>query len=339
MVGKDWEDGFFMGIAVGSTSQIESSGYGIGDTIKASNLEHISPIVWTVDAYSAGYPINVTVDDAGNVYTASSTGVRKYDSDGVIIWSNTEAAFAYDVAVDAYENVYVAYRNSLGTKTVRKLSSSGSEIWAKTDNSNANGIAVDADGNVYVAYDINTALAKTVRKLNSSGVEVWSRNDVKRATDIAVDTSGNVYVSYYTYSGVTSVNKLDSSGVELWAKTDGSSATGITVDSEDNVCVSYDMASTSGYSSIRKLNSSGVELWAKYDIGQAYGVTVDTDNNVYVIYRHSGSRKISSAGNDIWILPSRVNNAIATDSVGHAYITTYDGLVKFNSDLEYTIVS
>jgi len=314
------------------TSTSGGGGYKVGDTIKASNLSVIQPIVWTADAL---YPKNVTVDTVGNVYTSSSSGVRKYNSDGGLIWAKTDVVFAYDVAVDDSGNVYSAHQNSSGTKTVRKLNSSGTELWSKTEIGYVYGIAVDSSGNVYVAYNSG------VRKYNSSGTLIWSKNDVGNAYSVAVDSSGNVYVAYRQGAGKT-VRKLDSSGNELWYKNDSANGYDITLDSSGNVYVAYDVTAMYGYPSVRKFNSSGTELWSKKEIGNAYGVAVDSSGNVYVAYEPFGIRKLDSAGNDIWYIPSNGVNAVATGLLGHIYTANPNntsGLIKLNADLSYTINS
>ena len=206
------------------------------------------------------------------------------------IWSLTDGNYARSIAIDSSGNVYVAYKDMGGNKTVRKLNSSGEEIWSLTDSSFATSIAIDSSENVYVAYDGNiTGSDKSVRKLNSSGGEIWSLTDVNHAQSIAIDSSGNVYVGYYENSSGKQVRKLNSSGGEIWSLTDIGEVNHIQVDSSGNIYVGY--SEMEGNKIVCKLNSSGVEIWSLTDGNYARSIAVDSSENIYVAYSVSASNK------------------------------------------------
>ncbi len=115
------------------------------------------------------YGWGIAVDDVGNVYVTHDVvgkAVRKLDTAGNEIWSNTNVEDGLGIAVDSTGNVYVTHYVDSGGKAVRKLDSAGNEIWSKTDVRYGYGIAVDSAGNVYVAHYVDKG--KAVRKLDGN---------------------------------------------------------------------------------------------------------------------------------------------------------------------------
>jgi hypothetical protein len=135
--------------------------------------------IWTSTyngtANGGDYGYGIAVDGSGNVYVngeeavtgeGNNIWVRKYDSDGDIVWTRTYNDVAnggdsgYGIAVDGSGNVYVTGYEAVSGEGnniwVRKYNSNGDEIWTRTYNGTANswdqgyGIAVDGGGNVYV---------------------------------------------------------------------------------------------------------------------------------------------------------------------------------------------
>ena len=117
----------------------------------------------------------IAVNGSGNIYVtgyetvtdeSSNIWVRKYDTDGNVVWTKTHNGTAnlenegYGIALDGSGNVYVTgYEKVTGEDSniwVRKYDSDGNEVWTRTYNGTADGndrghgIAVDASGNVYV---------------------------------------------------------------------------------------------------------------------------------------------------------------------------------------------
>lgn len=151
-----------------------------------------------LDVYDGGR--GITVDTGGNVYvcgyvTQGTYGgdydiwVRKYDPDGVVLWTKTHAGpylfrdSAEDIAVDASGNVYVVGWEYVGDFDadiwVRKYDSDGNTLWTFTHSGpphswdNGYGIAVDMNGNVFVigSYDSRGGgtSAIWIRKFDTDG--------------------------------------------------------------------------------------------------------------------------------------------------------------------------
>jgi len=275
--------------------------------------KNFSDLVSAIGNIITGYGIGSTISDMN---------LNVIHQQGTQIWSSTNPATAYRLALDSSENVYVAYDNYLG-KSVIKMNSSGAEIWSLTDLAQAYGIAVDSSGNVYVIY-YHDAGSKNVRKLNSSGVEIWSKSDVALPQAIAVDSSGNVYVGcFYNDS---SLKKFNSSGTLVWVLdvyTISPNINNIVVDSSGNVYVS--LLKSSG-TTVAKLNSNGGIIWTNSDYPMARGIAVDSSGNVYVSYDGGTSgksvRKLNSSGVEVWSNNDVANAVgIAVDSSGNVYVS------------------
>src|SRR5262249_6517118 len=121
-------------------------------------------------------------------YVAASVGqatafVRKYDTNGNVVWTDQFGGFNSDVvsiAVDG-SGIYVVGQNNFDA-FVRKYNADGTVAWAQQfGNSStwdiASGVALDASG-VYVSGEINGPLPTSigdgfVRKYDHDGNLIW----------------------------------------------------------------------------------------------------------------------------------------------------------------------
>ena len=197
-------------------------------------------------AAAIGYPSNVTVDPAGNVYIASYLGfrVRKVDTNGIIstVAGNgtkgytgdggpaTAASIGYTsgLAVDGAGNVYIADN---GAHRVRKVAASGAistvagtgTLGFAGDGGLAtaaqlhypNGLAVDAQGNLFIADTYNGR----ARKVAPDGtISTFAHLGFMLA--LTSDGAGGLFVGGYgevhrvTPQGTV---KVAGTGVEGWS--------------------------------------------------------------------------------------------------------------------------
>jgi len=193
----------------------------------------------------------VAFDSFGNIYAPSSQitvkGVNytfwKLSPSGKFIWGKDigEGIFPPTshsaVAVDKYDNVYVAgYNSGTGRCTLYKFDSHGNQIWTSEGSGNDHtptrieGIDFDTDDNVIIAG--GRSLDGNVSKLNgSTGLEIWTYS-----TAIAPEDGNNSW----TYD--------------------------VAADLADNSIVvggSVDINDTTNYYSLWKLTTAGVLTWGK----------------------------------------------------------------------------
>jgi hypothetical protein len=104
-------------------------------------------------------------DSDGNVYSITSTKIRKLTPAAAETWTITLAVTGLNgIAVDADHNVYVAAVSG----GILKYNSSAVLQWTyDVPSGNALCVAVDADGNVYGGYNDGTLV-----KLDSAGAEI-----------------------------------------------------------------------------------------------------------------------------------------------------------------------
>jgi len=346
------------GIAVDGSGNVYITGYesvtGESNNIWVRKYDSEGKEVWTdtyngtADGEDRGY--GIAVDGNGKVYVAGSewvTGegyniwVRKYDSDGYEVWTDTYNGTAdqydcgYGVAVDGSGNVYVTGCESVPGEDyniwVRKYDSDGGEIWTRTYNNGTTdgvdigfGIAVDGSGNVYVTgFETVTGEGRNfwVRKYDSGGEELWTStyngtaNDWDYGSGIAVDGSGNVYVvgsEWVMEEGYNIwVRKYDSGGNEVWTRTyDGPDNSedcgfGIAIDESRNVYVTgYEYIMLEDWNIwLRKYDTNGNRIWTRtYD-----GAANDDDEGCAIaVDRNSnvyvtGFETVTGEGRNIWV--------------------------------------
>ncbi len=338
------------GVALDSAGNVYVTGYedrddlGLGYNIWLRKYDSDGNTLWT-QTYDSPYHADdygqgIALDAADNVYVTgyedrSDLGqdiniwLRKYDSDGNTIWTETydSPAHSHDsghgVAVDSAGNAYVTgaeYRDDLGQSYniwLRKYDTNGNTLWTDTydspypglDTDTGRGVAVDAAGNVYVTGyeergDLHQQYNIWLRKYDADGNTLWTktydsldhRNDY--GSDVAVDAAGNVYV--------TGSEVRDNQGANIW---------------------------------LRKYDTDGNTLWTQtYDNpahtwDQGYGVAVDAAGNVYVtgfqdyaLNPNIWLRKYDTDGNILWTETynspaADIGQSVAVDTAGNVYVT------------------
>ncbi|HJN65578.1 MAG: PEP-CTERM sorting domain-containing protein [Pirellulales bacterium] len=207
-------------------------------------------LVWGHQINSDGWntPKNVVVDSSNNSYLVGWTDggldgpsagdqdvyVRKYDTDGNLLWGtqfgSDKADRGYDVVANDAGEVYVVgstYGDLAGISNpgapsrpggfLTKLDSSGSILWTEllaTDQiDNLYGVDLDSGGNVvmagYTIGDLNGQTGAGVQdmlltKYDSSGSEIWTEylggTGTDYGYDIEIDGADNIFFSGQTTS-------------------------------------------------------------------------------------------------------------------------------------------
>jgi hypothetical protein len=287
---------------------------------------------WAVTASYSSYsasnndtPKGIVVDSQCNIYAVSDSiegiyyggntvpkhycYVRKYDSEGTLLWTkeiytpgsdgfNTYSTVATGIAIDSQDNIYVTgYANipGYGGGLLVKMDTSGDVEWKKFINGLTiySAPTVDSSGNVYI---FGTAgIAGTLVKVNSSGSVLWGKSYAGPGNTLGytvkLDSNGNIFIGGQTsVSGVGNrcfVVKLNDSGSIVWTKIIANGLMPyLAIDSQDNV---YAMT----YTSLYKLNNStGAFQWTRNFLSYYhlyYGISIDAEDNIVLAGRTNQS--------------------------------------------------
>ena len=290
----------------------------------------------------------MALDDSGNVYVSgyayndnnpllpyfNAFCTIKYSSSGLQQWAvqyrgtNLGGRYAYAIALDKYNSVYVA--------------------------------GYSYEGSNY--FDFCTV------KYNSNGVQQWVRtyngpiSGIDQAQQITVDIAGNIYVSGFSVNSGNATVKYSPDGNELWVKTFPywGDVNGLLTDENCNVYIAFDLV---GAAATIKYDSAGNELWTRFYEGYgprigAKSIALDKYNDVYItgyswrpqIESEYFTIKYSSSGIQQWLrrfsIDSTQNsqskaNAIAIDDACNIYVSGFTELnasiPKYLTTLKYTI--
>jgi hypothetical protein len=225
------------------------------------------------------------VDSAGNVYvlaTARSSNdylIRKYDTNGVLLWSQeydgggTETAV--DLALDSAGNVIVT-GTSDGDYLTLKYNANGGLLWFRRYDGGGTEIAadltVDSAGNIIVTGTANDDYL-TLR-YDANGNLLWARRfnvGTDRATAVTVDRVGNVYVTGECNGSFATVS-YQPNGTQRWVRTSNGGLSqcrpvAVAVDNAGNVYVAGTGTVGSGDTSYLtvKYDANGNEAAQLYD--------------------------------------------------------------------------
>jgi len=275
-------------------------------------------------------PAGIAVDSKGNVCVVGRSEQNdsdtellaiKYDAAGNELWiakhrvENVYYAYAADLAVDVFDNVYLAgsvqFNNSTSDFLTIKYDAAGRLRWLKSYDGNyhdnAQAIAVDAAANVYVTgISVSDKDSLETVKYDSTGALLWRRiqngnvvNTGEPFSVIAVDAEQNVFVTGTAVSSVDVLGadfrtvKYDADGIVQWVRTYNSPGNGydydvairLIVDGFGNV---YVLGSGGNDFATVKYSNAGSELWVMRYNGPANqtdhpsDIAIDANGNIYV---------------------------------------------------------
>jgi hypothetical protein len=285
-------------------------------------------------ATGTDYGYALAVDQNGNAYVGGFGNgdnptydifVLKYSNNGEVVWTQrwsspiqTYSAYAYSVAVDKQENVYVTGFMSDGLTDgefiTLKYDSTGNLQWSARYNGSQNSIdysnciVVDDSGNSYItgwSGGANNLHDYTTIKYSPNGDELWVRryngsaDDNDYAYRVALDSSGNVYVTGQSVetgsdNDITTI-KYSPDGDVLWTQHYNGPANGydagqtIAVEGNGNAYVTGNHTTAMGLDcATLKYSTNGELLWAASYDGPDNGgdvlisIVLDDSANVYV---------------------------------------------------------
>ncbi len=197
---------------------------------------------------------SITVDSNFNVYIVSSSSgrnlynggaVRKLNSDGTLVWSNSFSCYGYvygnKIFLDTNNNVFIkgTFNGTLriGSATITgnesfitKFSSSGSFSWVKAIKS-TNVIVTNSGDCIFAGYFTGSISIEAnnfnsfgnedilIGKYDTNGTLIWIRQaggtGIDIANDLKVDANGNIYVTgSFSSNSNFSGNTINSVGLE-----------------------------------------------------------------------------------------------------------------------------
>jgi streptogramin lyase len=216
------------------------------------------------------YPLAITTDAAGNVYTvnSNSNNVTKITPDGTVTTLGPTGSSPSAITTDAAGNVYTANENS---GNVTKITPSGTVSTLGATGGGPSAITTDAAGNVYTANRNSNNVTKitpdgTVSTLGPTG-------SFPRA--ITTDSAGNVYTANSASNNVT---KITPGGTITTLGPTGNDPAGIAIDTFGNV-----YTANSDSNNVTKITPAGVSTILGPAGGRySYSITTDSAGNVYV---------------------------------------------------------
>ncbi len=282
-------------------------------------------------------------------------------------WDNDEGDMAFDIAIDAEDNIFIVGETDVGNVydiVLLKYDSSGSLLWNKTwdgyDNERPYAIELDSSGNIYVTgksgpsaslYDI------FVVKFNNLGQEQWRQYwggpDIDHGYDIALDSDYNIYVAGL-YTTLTSKDicllKYDNLGNYQWNRTLGDVdqadyGYGLSIDKKtDDI---YLVGQSNGDVFLTKYDKQGIQQWntswgSAVNPQSAQSVIFFSNQSIYIAGDDAGNSllmKYNNSGDLQWFktwgdVYEQRGNSLFVDIYENSYIAGYTGsdsfIIKYN---------
>ena len=246
-------------IAIDSNDHVVVAGYTWG-TIESGNLgfrdifvrkyNNNGTVLWTkqfgstnVDmarAIAIGSDNSIVIvgdtsgDLAGSNFGSDDAFVRKYHSNGNVVWTKQFGSFGIDsangVAVNSNNQIVVVGEtagdlssSNLGLQDVfvRQYDTDGNSLWTKqfgsADTDIANSVAIDNDDNILVTGETymgnNTGVYDVfIRQYDNNDNVLWSQEfgtgvlDNDKAYGVAVDSNNNVFIAGFTQGDLENTN-------------------------------------------------------------------------------------------------------------------------------------
>jgi len=235
-----------------------------------------------------GDPNAVACDSSGKSYWACNDGVRAYDRDGFLLWTNTSITTVESICVDSDGNVYAG--NYYGQ--IVKMNSVGATQWSTVIDVTYIILCMAVDQSAGILF-VGTGFGRdAVYRLNTTSgdytyVTLSCEEDV---TSIAVDEDGYLYVG----EGSGRIRKSRIDGYVPWTMTNiGADVHGLTISHGE-----YGYCALGAVKKVIKfaLNDGGVE-WTHTESAcdTAQDCAVDISGDAYAVF----VKDASSAENQV----------------------------------------
>lgn len=299
-----------------------------------------------------------------SVYSTSSDNtVRKIDSDGTLVWSDSMGQRGNDVRVDPDGFVYVArnvarllvYEND-GTRIIN--------VSVGATSANALGVAAGPEGVPEITGYVG--VSDTTTRKRTATVQLWSNSShTNTVTGVCVDRHGDVYSV-----ARGNVRKFDGTdGTLIWSYLTGTTpvlgkvevfenrvvtsesgqvhvidaTTGNLLFLSDNPGGALDVLAIdntghfyagSRNDEVTKFDSSGNIVFSSLlsPSGDIRGLAVDPDGFIYAGNRANNVHKLDNDGNEVWVFTGHTGdvNGVAVDpGQAEAFPSSWVGIAAF----------
>lgn len=291
------------------------------------NPGNVSAYSITSFATTGTLPFGMTIDSAGNLYTANVTSndVTKITPAGVsTTLASTGGTDSRGIAIDSSGNVYVA--NSSSTN-LSKLTPGGVSSILGTTGTSPFGVVIDSLGNIYVS----NLGSNDISKITPGGVSsIFASTGVgTNPAGITIDSSDNIYTANNLSNNVSKITSL---GVVSILGTTGAGPVGIVLDSSGNV-----YTSNSDDATVTKITPGGLSTIHGTTGTLPRGITIDGAGNIYTANTTSANvTKITPGGVSTIIGTTGASpRPIVIDSSGNIYTanTTANTITKLTAPI------
>jgi streptogramin lyase len=253
-------------------------------------------------------PVGITIDSAGNIYTAnsSSSNVSKITPAGVssILGTTTGGGVPFGITIDSSGNVYTSGGPA---HNVSKITPAGNSSTLGNTGYSPYGITIDSSGNIYTA----NGNANTVSKITPAGVSSILGTTGSNPYGITIDSSGNIYTANRMSSNVS---KITPAGVSSILGTTGSGPHGITIDSSGNIYTANGWANT-----VSKITPAGNSSILGTTGSNPYGITIDRTGNIYTAnYGSNNVSKITTPASAEELAAAKAAEELAAQRIAEA---------------------
>jgi len=181
-------------------------------------------------------PHAITIDGAGNIYTANedSNNVTKITPAGVSSILGTTGILPVAITIDSVGNIYTANED---TNDVNEITPAGESSILGTTSLDPHAITIDGAGNIYTAnFDSNN-----VTKITPEGVSSILGTTGNGPIAITIDSAGNIYTANHLSNNVSKITQVPAFTLShsYETATAGSPITGYSITSTGGAIASY----------------------------------------------------------------------------------------------------
>ncbi len=260
-------------------------------------------------------PVGITLDSAGNIYTANSGSntVTKITRGGTATTLASTGTKPRGIAIDSAGSIFTS---NYGSNNVTKITPDGKATrdFALTA-SQPYAITIDSNDNLYTANYGSNDVTKITSLTSEHGKTEVLGGTLAKPYAITVDANGNVYTANADSWSVTKITP-GGTATKLASTGDRSRPAGIAADPEGNI-----YTANTDFGTVTKITPDGTATTLASTGTHPYGITFDSNRNLYTANRLSNNvTKITPDGTATTLASTGDRPyGITIDSAGNIY--------------------